>query len=153
METKRQANVAARIGQVAQETGLSVDAIRFYEKQGLLASPARTEGGFRVFGEGEITALKLIQNAQGLGFSLEEIRELLLLQRDRVTACEHVQQLLEQKIAQVRRKILELQALEKGLNRSLRECKRNLRQGAKEHEACPVLQELNRTRRRKGVPS
>ncbi len=145
--------MAARIGQVARETGLSVDAIRFYEKQGLLESPARTEGGFRLFGEREIRALKLIQNAQELGFSLEEIRELLLLQRDGVTACEHVRELLEQKIARVRSKISELRNLEKGLTRALRECRRNLRLGAQEHQTCPVLQELDRTRRRKGVQS
>jgi DNA-binding transcriptional MerR regulator len=151
METKRRLDVAARIGQVAQETGLSVDAIRFYEKQGLLECPPRTEGGFRLFGEREIHALRLIQNARGLGFSLEEIRELLLLQRDGVTVCEHVQELLEHKIAQVRGKIAELRALEKALNRTLQQCRRNLREKTKDHKTCPVLRELDRTRRRKGV--
>ena len=62
----------AKIGQVAQETGLSIDTIRFYEKQGLLRRSARTEGGFRLFGSDEIQALKFVRKAQELGFSLNE---------------------------------------------------------------------------------
>ncbi len=65
---------AAKIGQVAHETGVSIDAIRFYEKQGLLRRSARTEGGFRLFGSDEIQTLKFVRKAQELGFSLNEIR-------------------------------------------------------------------------------
>src|SRR5882672_11408628 len=72
----------AKIGQVAQETGLSIDTIRFYEKQGLLKRSARTEGGFRLFGSHDIQSLKFVRKAQELGFSLGEIRELLILQAD-----------------------------------------------------------------------
>ena len=67
---------AAKIGQVAQETGLSIDTIRFYEKQGLLKRSPRTEGGFRLFGISDIETLKFVRGAQELGFSLNEIREL-----------------------------------------------------------------------------
>jgi DNA-binding transcriptional MerR regulator len=70
-----------QIGQVAHKTGLSVDAIRFYEKSGLLPRPARTQGGYRLYAEREIADLEFIQKAQRLGFSLNEIRELFSIQR------------------------------------------------------------------------
>jgi DNA-binding transcriptional MerR regulator len=62
------------IGHVAKRTGLTVDAIRFYEKAGLLPRPARTEGGYRLYHEREVADLEFIQKAQQLGFSLNEIR-------------------------------------------------------------------------------
>jgi hypothetical protein len=65
----------ARIGRAAQETGLTIDTIRFYEKQGLLRRSPRTEGGFRLFGATEIETLKFVRKAQELGFSLTEIRD------------------------------------------------------------------------------
>ncbi len=78
----KMASHAARIGQVAQETGISIDTIRFYEKQGLLKRSPRTEGGFRLFGLSDIETLKFVRKAQELGFSLNEIRELLILRSD-----------------------------------------------------------------------
>src|SRR5712671_109548 len=75
----KMASHAARIGQVAQETGISIDTIRFYEKQGLLKRSPRTEGGFRLFGLSDIETLRFVRKAQELGFSLNEIRELLIL--------------------------------------------------------------------------
>ena len=81
----------ARIGRVAQETGLSIDTIRFYEKQGLLRRSPRTEGGFRLFAvDDDVERLKFVRRAQQLGFSLNEIRELLMLQADHIPACSHV---------------------------------------------------------------
>jgi DNA-binding transcriptional MerR regulator len=134
----------ARIGQVAQETGLSIDAIRFYERQGLLKRPLRTEGGFRLFSIGDIETLKFVRKVQELGFSLNEIRELLILRTDHVPACSHIQGLLDQKLTAVREKIAELQNLERGLKRALRKCKREARTAPPGHEeCCPVLEEIN----------
>ena len=73
-----------QIGTLALQTGLTVDAIRFYEKSGLLKRPARTEGGFRLFRQEDALDLRFIQEAQELGFSLQEIRELLILRREGV---------------------------------------------------------------------
>lgn len=135
-----------QIGAVAQQAGLTVDAIRFYEKSGLLKRPPRTEGGFRLFRLQDVQDLKFIRKAQELGFSLQEIRELLLLQGESVEACEHVRELLDQKLASVRGKIEELQKLERSLEGSLRKCNRKLRQAGATHEGCcPVLEELGRT--------
>src|SRR5215470_10016154 len=66
-----------KIGAVSKRTGLSVDAIRFYEKEGLLKISVRSEGGFRLFREKDLEDLRLIRSAQSLGFSLVEIRDLL----------------------------------------------------------------------------
>lgn len=134
---------AARIGQVARETGLSIDTIRFYEKQGLLKHSGRTEGGFRVFGPDQIRSLKFIQKAQELGFSLAEIRELLILQADHVPACSHVKELLEGKLTAVERKIEELRSLEHSLRVALRKCKRGMTTSARHDERCPVLEEIS----------
>jgi DNA-binding transcriptional MerR regulator len=82
--------IALQIGQVAHKTGLSVDAIRFYEKSGLLPRPARTQGGYRLYEEREIADLEFIQKAQQLIFSLNEIRELFSIQRHPHQVCGHV---------------------------------------------------------------
>jgi DNA-binding transcriptional MerR regulator len=138
----------ARIGQVAQETGLSIDTIRFYEKEGLLKRSPRTEGGFRLFGLGDIETLKFVRKAQELGFSLKEIRELLILRSDHVPACSHVKELLDQKLTAVVQKITELHSLERSLRRALQKCKRELKTAAAGHEeGCPVIDEINRAAR------
>lgn len=135
---------AAKIGQVAHETGLSIDTIRFYEKQGLLKRSRRTEGGFRLFGSDDVQTLKFVRKAQELGFSLSEIRELLIL-REHVPACTHVKELLDQKLAAVEQKINELEELRHSLKLALRKCKRGLNTTTPVHEeCCPVLDEINR---------
>jgi DNA-binding transcriptional MerR regulator len=148
MGAKRPVSQAVKIGQVAHETGVSIDAIRFYEKQGLLRRSARTEGGFRLFGSDEIQTLKFVRKAQELGFSLSEIRELQILRADHVPACSHVKELLDQKLAAVEQKIEELQNLGHSLKLALRKCKEELKAPAAGHEdCCPVLEEINQAAR------
>jgi DNA-binding transcriptional MerR regulator len=130
-----------QIGKVSEQTGLSIDAIRFYEKQRLLDRPPRTEGGFRLFSAHDIERIQFIQRAQQLGFSLPEIRELLVLGRDDGQACSHVRDLLQAKVAAVRHKITELAALEEQLTKSLRKCERQLRVSGDSHKGCcPVIE-------------
>jgi MerR family transcriptional regulator, mercuric resistance operon regulatory protein len=133
-----------QIGQVARETGLTVDAIRFYEKQRLLKHPSRTEGGFRLFAGRDVENIHFIRRAQELGFSLKEIRELLVLQSEDVTACSHVRDLLRTKLGAVREKISELQKLEGQLSADLKKCEGTLRRGEHAaHTRCPVLEEIS----------
>ncbi|MGQ9635343.1 MAG: heavy metal-responsive transcriptional regulator [Bryobacteraceae bacterium] len=135
-----------QIGEVARQTALTADAIRFYERCGLLKSPQRTEGGYRLFRPGDIQTLKFIRRAQDLGFSLREIRELLFLQSESIEVCGHVQELVGQKLETVRGKIAELREIERDLEHSLRKCHRRLhRSGAAHAEPCPVLNGLRRT--------
>jgi DNA-binding transcriptional MerR regulator len=131
-----------KIGEVAKATGLSIDAIRFYQRERLVRQTARTEGGFRLFSPCDIQALRFIRQAQELGFSLGDIRQLLYLESDGET-CSHVRDLLGQKLAAVRGKISELKKLERKLKLGLRKCNQELES---KHECldthCPVLEEL-----------
>lgn len=139
------ARSGSQIGKVSEQTGLSIDAIRFYEKQRLFERPPRTEGGFRLFSTEDIQRIQFIRRAQQLGFSLQEIRELLLLQSENGEACSHVRDLLKAKIEMVRNKITELAALEEQLTKRLRKCERSLRAFGDAHKSCcPVLEEIAR---------
>ena len=132
-----------QIGQVAERTGLSVDAIRFYEKQRLLDRPPRTEGGFRLFKTQDIRRIQFIRRAQRLGFSLPEIRELLVIDRDEDETCSHMRDLLHAKVAQIHSKVEELLLLEEQLTKKLRKCESKLRASGDSHKArCPVLDEI-----------
>jgi DNA-binding transcriptional MerR regulator len=141
-----------QIGQVAQKTGLSVDAIRFYEKSGLLPPPARTQGGYRLYEGREVADLEFIQKAQQLGFSLHEIRELFSIQRHPHEVCVHVRDLIAQKLGVVRAKIAELQAMETELAGALRQCRTALRQPSKHRDSCPVLEAITKTRPQRKKP-
>jgi DNA-binding transcriptional MerR regulator len=91
----------------------------------------------------DIQRIQFIRRAQQLGFSLPEIRELLIVQRDEGEACSHVRGLLRAKIAAVRDKIRELAVMEKQLTKGLRKCERKLRaSGDSHHGCCPVLEEI-----------
>jgi MerR family transcriptional regulator, copper efflux regulator len=84
-----------QIGVVAKRIGLSVDAIRFYERNALLPTATRTEGGFRQYGESDVETLGFIRRVQGLGFKLSEIRGLLSLRGNRLQPCAPVRRRLE----------------------------------------------------------
>ena len=127
-----------QIGIVAKRSGLSVDAIRFYERNGLLPHPPRTEGGFRRYGDNDVDTLAFIRRVQGLGFKLSEIRGLLRLRGNRLQPCAPVQRRLQEKLADVQRKLGDLHKLEHELRLALRGCNRELR---KRDAHCPILRE------------
>ena len=129
-----------QIGVAAKRIGLSVDAIRFYERNALLPRAPRTEGGFRQYGESDVETLAFIRRVQGLGFKLREIRGLLRLRGDRFQPCAPVQRRLQDKLADVQRKLKDLQKLEHELRLALRSCKRELRN---KPAHCPILREEN----------
>jgi DNA-binding transcriptional MerR regulator len=136
---------ATFIGDVSRQTGLSIHTIRFYESEGLLPEAARTDSGYRVFSPRDIEQLQFIRKAQEIGFSLDEIRELLVL-RDRDTdACSHVKSLVEEKLVSVRSKIQALEAMERDLKRVRTECTRQLKRHKGDGTGrCPVLVKLGR---------
>jgi len=134
---------ALHIGKTAKTTGLSVDTIRFYQKAGLVRPPARTSGGYRVFTEADIDELQFISRAQALGFCLAEIKELVVVLRNRnPQACLEVHDLLKHKLTDVRQKIAALRHLESELTSALGKCRRSL----EDHAAgCPVIDDLHRS--------
>jgi MerR family copper efflux transcriptional regulator len=129
-----------QIGAVAKKIGLSVDAIRFYERNALLPRAPRTQGGFRQYGENDVDTLAFIRRVQGLGFKLSEIRGLMNLRGNRLQPCAPVRRRLEEKLADVRRKLADLQKLERELRLALRNCDKELR---RRPAHCPILRERN----------
>lgn len=132
-----------QIGVIARRTGFSIDAIRFYEKEGLLRTPLRSDGGFRIFGSNDVEDLRLIRSAKEFGFSLSEIRELLTLRHGGPEPCPQVEQLLAAKLNAVEDKIAVLQSLEVKLRKALDECRQTCGSSEpREQVACPVLEEI-----------
>jgi DNA-binding transcriptional MerR regulator len=131
-----------KIGELAKRAGISVDAIRFYEKTGLLGKPTRSEGGFRQYANEDLRSLLFIKRIQELGFSLREIREFLILQDTQPDCCSDVRDLFAKKIEEVKLKMQQLGALEKDLVRAFRNCNHQLKVFGKRHSSCPVLRKL-----------
>ena len=129
---------ALQIGIAAKKVGLSVDAIRFYERNALMPRPPRTQGGFRQYGQSDIETLAFIRRVQGLGFKLNEIRGLLSLRGHRMQPCAPVRRRLQTKLAGVRQKLENLRKLERELQLALRSCDKELR---KQDAHCPILQD------------
>jgi len=130
-----------QIGIVAKKIGLSVDAIRFYERGSLLPRPPRTQGGFRQYSENDVETLSFIRRVQGLGFTLSEIRNLLELRRNRLQPCAPVRRRLEEKLVDVQQKLSDLQKLGHELRLALRSCNKEMR---KRSAHCPILRETNK---------
>ena len=134
-----------QIGSVAARCGLSVDTIRFYEKQVLIAKPARSQGRFRLYEENAVERLSFVSRAQTLGFSLDEIRELLLVRDTGEEACTHVHDLRDQKVTVIHAKISELRKLERHLKEAKGRCDCELTRECV--GSCPVLDEIARIRK------
>lgn len=132
-----------QIGIVAKKIGLSVDAIRFYERNALLPRAPRTQGGFRQYGENDVETLAFIRRVQGLGFKLSEIRGLLRLRGNRLQPCAPVERRLQEKLADVQRKLIDLHKLEQELRLALRSCNKELR---KRSAHCPILRETKKSK-------
>jgi MerR family mercuric resistance operon transcriptional regulator len=139
-------------GQLAQRAQINLETVRFYEQEGLLAPASRTASGYRKFAESAVDRLAFVKRAKALGFSLGEIRELLVIQDGHADACVEVRDLLQNKLAIVRTKMTELEKLEAHLSSALRKCNQSLkRQLPKPNlKACPVLNQMSGSDGRKG---
>jgi DNA-binding transcriptional MerR regulator len=124
------------IGRVAKKIGLTPDAIRFYERNALLPRPPRTVGGFRQYADADVERLRFIRQVQGLGFTLKEVRELLVLRGHRFQPCSPVRRRLKQKLSDVHRKLVDLQKLDHELRAALRVCNKK---PSKKSTRCPLL--------------
>lgn len=108
------------IGAFAGIAGVNVETIRFYQRKGLLPEPARPYGRIRRYGEPDVARLKFVKSAQRLGFSLDEIAELLKLEDG--THCNEARVLAEQKLDDVRSKLGDLHRIEFALERLVQDC-------------------------------
>lgn len=113
---------ALSIGHLARETGTKVETVRFYEKAGLLPAPARTEGNYRAYETAHLNRLSFIRRARDLGFSLDQIRDLLALSDDPARPCSAVDAIAKAHREEVERKIADLIALKGELDRMIDRC-------------------------------
>ena len=100
----------ATIGALAEAAGVNVETIRFYQRKGLMPEPEKPYGSIRRYGAAELARVRFIKSAQRLGFSLDEIGELLKLEDG--ARCSEARQLAEQKLVDVRQKLSDLQRIE-----------------------------------------
>ena len=125
------------IGPLARAAGVGVETIRFYQRKGLLPQPERPYGGVRRYGEEELNRVRFIKSAQRIGFTLEEISQLLRL--DDGTQCEEARVIAEHKLTDVRERITDLKRIDAVLNGLVQRC------ATAENDAtrCPIISALN----------
>jgi len=141
---------ALRIGGLAEQSGVSRDTLRFYERRGLLPPPHRTAGGFRVYPPETVERLRFVKQAQMVGLTLQEIAALVSHRNDSgLRRCRQVRDLLRAKVADVEAKLSEFEAFHRTLSEYLAQCERTLSttERAATHDAeCPVIDTLTRAR-------
>lgn len=106
-----------RIGELSQRSGVPATALRYYERAGLLDPPHRTASGYRAYGDVALERLAFIRAAQGVGLTLAEIRDIIAIREGGTAPCRHVVALLDERRAEVRSRIAELERLELELAR------------------------------------
>lgn len=127
-----------KIGELAQQTGVAIDTVRYYERQGLLPAPARRPSGYRSYQSADVGRLRFVRRAKALGFTLEEIRELLELSGHREDDMGSLKAAAEHKLADVEAKLSELTRIRDGLRTLVEACP-----GHGALEACPILHALD----------
>ena len=125
------------IGEVAERAGIAVDTIRYYEREGLMATPQRTRSGYRQYAPDAISRLRFIRHAKDLGFSLREIRDLLSLRVKPGTQCAEVRLQARGKIAEIERRMADLERIKRALVALSASCS-----DKSTASACPMLDAL-----------
>lgn len=122
------------VGKLARAAGVGVETIRFYERRGLLEEPPRTSSGYRRYTPQAVARIDFIRRAQRLGFTLNEIRELIELEEDPNCTCDVVRERALAKIAAVEEKIAQLSAMRGALQEVLQTC-----DGTRAVRECPLI--------------
>jgi Cu(I)-responsive transcriptional regulator len=125
------------IGHAARESGVSVKMIRHYESIGLLGKVTRTAANYRIYGENDVHQLRFIRRARALGFSMDEIRELLGLWQNKTRSSASVKKIASRHVEELRAKISELQSMLNTLEHLTSHCHGDNR------PECPILDELS----------
>ncbi len=125
-----------RIGDASRVTGLHIETIRYYERIGLVAETERSRGGYRIYSPDHIRRLSFIRRARELGFAMDEIRTLGDLMHDDRPACADVQMVASRHLADIRRKIADMQRIEATLDGLVAKC------GRGDRSDCAVIDAL-----------
>ncbi len=132
---------ALTTGELAKRAGVGVETIRFYEREGLIQKPPRRRSGYRQYPEETIRRVQFIRRAKDLGFTLQEVAELLSLRvAQRASTCARVRERAAAKIADVEGKISDLERIRGALGQLVRACTGRGRAGA-----CSILEALDQT--------
>lgn len=123
------------IGEASERSGLPSKTIRYYEEIGLIR-PDRSVNGYRDYAASDIHKLRFLQKSRGLGFSVEECRQLLALYEDKIRASADVKEMTQTKLSEIDRKIRELTELRRTLEHLVHACHGN------DRPDCPILEEL-----------
>ncbi len=126
-------------GKLARQSGVNVETIRYYERQGLLPLPPRKSSGYRLWPPDTVKRIRFIKHAQELGFSLREISELLSIQTNKNKTCLEVKKIAEEKIADINQKITSLQKIKKALIEISNTCP-----GKGPISECPILDAIEK---------
>jgi len=129
------------VSALADAAGVNLETVRYYERQGLLPKPPRTPAGYRSFNGEAVRRLQFIKQAQALGFSLREIRELLSLRVKPGAPCSEVRDRAQAKLADIDAKLKQLRAMRTALARFVATCS-----GRGPMTACPILDALDHGR-------
>ena len=124
------------IGEAARASGVSTKTIRYYEAAGLIATAERTGGGYRVYTQADVHVLRFIKRARDLGFSIDRIRRLLDLWRDKSRASRDVKRLALDHIADIVAKIAAMSAVRDTVQELADKCEGN------DRPECPILRDL-----------
>lgn len=124
------------IGLLAKKSHVTVETVKFYEKEGLLPKPPKPQSGFRSYPQDYVSRIYFIKRAQELGFTLREVKELLRLKVEKKATCDQVMKKADQKIAEVDQKIKDLQQMKESL-KQIREC---CEDGDLSLAECPILE-------------
>ena len=111
-----------RIGQLAERSGTQIETIRYYEHVGLIPAPMRSTSGYREFSPEDLQRLAFVRRCRELGFSIKEIRSLLMLAKRRDSSCTNVTRLAAQHLKEVRQRLADLQRLERALDTLILSC-------------------------------
>lgn len=125
------------IGETAKASGVSAKMIRHYESIGLIGEAVRTDAGYRVYNERDVQVLQFIHRSRELGFSLEQIKTLLALWQDKQRASKDVRAMARQHIAELDRKIADMQAMRRTLETLATRCHGD------DRPDCPILDDLS----------
>lgn len=124
------------IGEAAQRSGVSARMVRHYEGLGLLPAVARTESGYRQYGEADIHTLRFIKRSRDLGFSMEEIAELVGLWHNRRRASASVKRIAQKHLGELEQRIADMQSMRNTLSHLVHCCHGDAR------PECPILDDL-----------
>lgn len=128
------------IGQAARAAGVNVETVRYYERRGLIPRPPKpADGGFRRYAPSTVRCIRFIKDAQGIGFSLAEVSELLSLRVQPEATCRDVRRLAEQKRVEVQERLTQLQRIAAVLDGLIETCPGDANLGA-----CSILEALER---------